>query len=591
MSPMARHAWLALPLILFLSGALTGLESHGLYMDGVNPDYLVARWLGEARTEIRPWVLPGNLLLGRFPLLIQLYHGALPFWLGLPGYLLLGTDVAAVRMVHAGFGLLVLGGLYAFLMAFGARRMAAIAALCVLALDPSFLLAFRTQFYITLLPLAFVLASAALTECCGGRWAKLAAGFCAGLAVYGYFIHGMFLPVLLIHAALRMRERRDAQGFCLWLLGAALGGTPYPLGYAAAAASYGFMPAALVMALAWLGGLGFLAWLTTRGRPLRWLALATGLGVLALMIGASTLPRASLLAPLTQHLASLEPGRSILTWGERVALLAGLARLALDGGGEAVLLHAAMPGGHAALRLWLLLAILTLGAAALLWRRSPGWARGPLLVLGLMAAHLPLALAFGDRLWVQHLVAMPVLLAALLGLALQAQRGRLAVLALLVLPLGVPLGALGAWDRHAVLRELERTGGVGLASDAITRFSREVARTLPNAVVRAPDWGVSMPFVMITGGRVAIQPDAPPAAMQADLCAGRPVVLVLLAQGAEARMAAFAGTLGPARIARYEQRDGRPVLVSASWLPPNACGARADAATNPATAPAPAGAR
>lgn len=587
---MERHAWLCLPLALFLAGALTGLESHGLYMDGVNPDYLVARWLGEARTEIRPWVLPGNLLLGRFPLLIQLYHGALPFWLGLPGYLLLGTDVAAVRMVHAGFGVLVMGGLYAFLMAFGVGRLAAIAALCVLALDPAFLLSWRTQFYITLLPLAFVLTSAALTEAGGGRWSRLAAGFCAGLAVYGYFIHAIFLPVLLIHAALRLWPARDGRGLALWLLGAALGGSAYPLGYAANAASYGFIPAAIGFACAWLGVLGFLAWSTTRARPLRWLVLAGALGGVTLAGMVLAVPadmRAHLLSPFTQHLATLEPGRSMLTLAERLGNFIHLLRLAVDGGGGAsVLLPAALPETHGMPRLALLLAVLAAGAASLLWRRETS--RAGVLVLALLAAHVPLALAFGDRLWVQHMVAGPVLLSALLAIALDALRPSARLVALLVLV--APLGALNALDRSATLAALERTGGAGLSSDALTRFARDVLRDWPRAVVRAPDWGVTMPFVMITGGDVAIQPDAPLDAMRQDLCAGRPVVLVLLAERTDARLAGYTEALGPARITFYAQRDGTPVLLSAAWAP-GACVSPSGGATHSAPAPAPEAAR
>lgn len=48
----------------------------------------------------------GNYI-GGFPLLIALYHGALPFWFGLPFCAVFGTGLLGVRVAHAAFALLV----------------------------------------------------------------------------------------------------------------------------------------------------------------------------------------------------------------------------------------------------------------------------------------------------------------------------------------------------------------------------------------------------------------------------------------------------------------------------------------------------
>ncbi len=96
--------------------ATRAIELPGVYMDAVNPDYLVARVLNWRREPMTAWVLPGNYLLGaRFPILVSLYHGSQHFWLGLPLFWLLGTTVESLRIVHALFGLGVLAALYALL--------------------------------------------------------------------------------------------------------------------------------------------------------------------------------------------------------------------------------------------------------------------------------------------------------------------------------------------------------------------------------------------------------------------------------------------------------------------------------------------
>ena len=132
----------------------------GVFLDAVNPDYLVVRVLTWHREPMAAWVLPGNHLLGaRFPVLTSLYHGTQHFWLGLPLFWLLGTTVESLRIVHALFGLGVLAALYALLASAGVRPWLATLATGALAIDPVFLFAFRTQSYITMSPVAWLLLS------------------------------------------------------------------------------------------------------------------------------------------------------------------------------------------------------------------------------------------------------------------------------------------------------------------------------------------------------------------------------------------------------------------------------------------------
>ncbi len=93
--------WLtgALVVCALFAGVLLDMDLPGVYMDAVNPDYLAAPILHPGR-RIDVWALPGNLIMGRFPVLTSLYHGTGQLWFGLPFFALLGTSVTSLRIVH-----------------------------------------------------------------------------------------------------------------------------------------------------------------------------------------------------------------------------------------------------------------------------------------------------------------------------------------------------------------------------------------------------------------------------------------------------------------------------------------------------------
>ena len=144
-APAAPAAWRVFvpALILFSLGAVTNITVPGIYMDAVNPDYMVVRVLNPA-TSVPIWVLPGTMLFGLFPVLGQIYHGALPFYIGLPVYAVFGTGVVGVRLANLLFGLIVLAASASFLRAFRVNGYIAGFCLAALALDPEFLFSFRT---------------------------------------------------------------------------------------------------------------------------------------------------------------------------------------------------------------------------------------------------------------------------------------------------------------------------------------------------------------------------------------------------------------------------------------------------------------
>src|SRR5208282_972642 len=293
--------------LLFCLGSAYLIDLPGIYMDAVNPDYMVVHILHPLATNLPVWSMPGNMLLGRFPLVGGIYSGALPLYLGLPIYWVFGTGIEGIRLSHMVFGLVVLTGGAAFLRAWNVRPLIVAIALCALALDPAFLFAWRTQFYITLLPLAPLFASVALTQStreAASRRTAVLAGLLAGIACYGYFIFGFLVPTAFVHAWIV--SRRSGQVTVIWWL---------------AGFAMGVAPHALAAALLWH---------------------ATG--------GA-----ADFIAYIRGTLASLSPGQSHLALFQRVTLFFDYVRLSVLGYGPKAMMIQQYPSSAPTLRLVLLL--------------------------------------------------------------------------------------------------------------------------------------------------------------------------------------------------------------------------------------------
>ncbi len=184
--------------------AMHQLTLSGVYMDEVSPDFYVVRMLNWGAPPIPPDLLPGNYLFDRFPILTSLQHGTQTIWLGLPAFWFFGTNVAGLRITHALFAVGILAALYALLCASGVRRWWAAVACAAIAVDPTFVYAFRTQSYLSLSPVAWLLVSLwALQRAAGStaerrrRWIA-ASGLTAGLAFSGYFIYLFFAPAIAL---------------------------------------------------------------------------------------------------------------------------------------------------------------------------------------------------------------------------------------------------------------------------------------------------------------------------------------------------------------------------------------------------------
>ncbi|MBB2167643.1 hypothetical protein HLH36_04605 [Gluconacetobacter aggeris] len=519
------------PLFLFCIGAMTDISVPGIYMDAVNPDYAVVGVLNPA-SRIESWFLPGTLLFGRWPMLGQIYHGALPFYVGLPFYALFGTGVEGIRLTNMIFGCLVILGAGAFLRAAGVRLLFASLCLMLLALDPEFLFSFRTQFYITLLPIAAVFASAALVDArreAPPRLVVCLAGLFAGLACYGYFIFLFLVPALALLALYRWRDLPRAR-LLLWPVGFCVGVAPYLIG--------------VIAILSATGGLrGFVTFM--RG-----------------------------------YLASLQVQHSQLSLLQRMHFFDYLVHGSLlDFGPSLMMLHVMTPLEAPGWKLVLLLLVPALAVLSGIAR--PRRIAGLLFIAGLLAGFLLLVLVFGNRLWFHHAaLLLPVLYA---GLALALERltrcvpTRAAGVAVMICVIAVvPLLIANASDRQAVFLRLEATGGVGLSSDAIDRFAEDALRETDATHVFFPDWGAFMQFAMLTRGSIPYSTDFSPGEAKAMLCSGQDAELVVMAGKADGRLQQWNLALGwPVTTSIYAQRDNKPVLLVERWKaaqrPPGLC--------------------
>jgi hypothetical protein len=497
----------------------------GIYMDSVNPDYMVVQLLNRHSQPIAPWLLPGNLLFERYPVLISFYHGSQQLWLGLPFFKLFGTHAAGIRATHAMFAVGVLATLY-LLLARGAMKPWQAALACgALAIDPSFSYAFRTQSYITLAPAAWLFMALLCLLRAGrtGAWAYpwlFASGVLYGLAIVGYFVYAFFAPAMIY--ALWVMRPAATRAWLAWLvvaLGLLVGGSPYIAGYALLAYTMGGVQQA------W-------DYFQQTQRALNAFSEQPEFLVRVEHLAATI---DSVFANWFHHTLIFGEHGTVPAAGYKVALLLG-----------------------APLALWL----------RLQWRRAAPFLLRLFVALGL--SFVLIAAFFGTRLSGHHfMVLLPLSYGALaLGLAAMshAPPSWRKVSTVFVPPLVMLIGFnVGGQVKEGV--RLHETRGVGLYSDAINRLAADLDAAPRKPFVYFPDWGLQMPVALLTGGRVGLDSvENLPAARQ-KLCSGTDVAVAFVTGDRAARIAAYQQALrwdAPA-VKPYAQADGAVVFELATF--------------------------
>lgn len=536
--------WLAalLAILVLAAGFSRDFRLPGLYMDSINPEYMaVLALVDEARADTPVQVLPGNLIAGKYPVLAgSYYHGPLQYYVALPFYAALGTDLAAARIVQLNYGVLVLLAMALVLLKARVAPAFAAAGLVLLALDPAFVLTLKTQAYNVTWPLAWLFLAVAVVEHWAGRrlaptWRQsLATGLLAGIAFFCYFVFMFFLPALAFYLASQLRavgtrDWKQVLGvLALHGAGFSAGGALYLWGYQRSAAA--------------MGG---------------WDRFIAGFH--------GTVERLVIEAPQ----ATL-PGKFATSWRSIRRALDDewVSRMVLKSPGSDLL-------GDTKLVLVLLVPLVLLAVLRAMKLRSRLL---ELCVLGTVSYAVVGTLVAGTRLGPYHFslllpllylgiaaglsTAWPRIRAAAGGMRQAGTAGVAVLCAVLVFDSLAGHAAFSA--------KLRQTGGFGFYSDAVTAYA-ERALAEPGATsYYFPTWGMVMPFVYLTGGREPTRMREPAMdEVRAAVCNDSAVEVAYLVVGGGADFAArssAAGGLQPS-LHTLDSRDGLPVIEVVRFEP------------------------
>ncbi len=530
----ARHKiWLGFiaVAVVHFAGTLHLIDLPGVYMDAVNPDYMVVKILNPHHASIVAWLIRDNYIADRFPVLVQMYHGSLTFWFGLPLYWLFGTTVEGLRLTHATFALAVLASLYAVLIRSKLTSWQAALACIALAVDPAFSFAFRSSTFIIVSNDALILLSLFLLLPLDAASVKhsaalrlAASGFFAGLAVFGYFVFAFYVPVLLVAAAAIHSTDTivtKVQAALQWLAGAMLGASGYMLGYG--------------LILREVGSVGEL-W--------RFLMQLQGeLGAFSSSISiADRLEYAFSRVILIISNTSLH---SQMFWDLRP-----------------------VPGSAAK-------ELLVLGFPFVLWllsERTGTASASQRTLLALPTMFFAASLLFGDRLNWHHFSSIVPFLYGALAIGLHRTGAAYRIWSrrqqpLLIVTLAI-LCALNISGQVHTRTLLAKSGGRGLMSDAINRFAADLNAAPSKPHLFLPDWGLLFPVQFLTAGSVPTHANEHFSLARALLCEGKEVTVALMEGERSKRFAAWRANLGgwPSySTVAYRDRTGSVVFEAMTF--------------------------
>jgi hypothetical protein len=458
------------------------------------------------------------------------YHGVQNYYVAIPVLAFLGSSVTSIRLAQALFGVIIVAASTAIVSRL--TRSGALALACGLAIatDMAFIGSFRDQNYIVLGGFAWLTVALLILmpeTPTGTSHAGISnrrvfwSGLFCGLAAYGYFVQLFFYPAMLVITLKQAASRKPALAF--WCVGVGVGLVPYMLGYLSMYLAVGGFQELMQTIHR---GLNTLQPLHGSGSPLKNLSIVFGFANLA----------------VTNH------ENEMMTLGAS--------------------LHSAW--GSAKIYFLVVSALAMLGSLAVsMYRRRHD-------NLDLMMVLLPLSYAavasvFGRRLGAHHFALLTpltyILLALLLGriVSALAKTGRQPLRKMLILGLAV-LGLGGNFfQQQQYFNELERTGGVGRSSNALTTMAEQALDTGQQAVYAFPEWGFFMSFALLTENRVPYLLDISPASIAAAHAANPNRPEIRLVYWNDKNRHAYTGALAAAGVhtvgeTDFMQRDGKQVF-------------------------------
>lgn len=508
--------------MLFLLCSLRSIGLPGLYMDEVNPDYLAARILHPGLHN-PVYELPTLF----FNILGNYYHGVQNFYLAIPVLAFLGSSVTSIRLAQTLFGMIIVATGTTIVSRLTRSNVLALACGLSIATDMAFIGSFRDQNYIVLGGFAWLTVSllillpntATATDDAGisNRRVFLSGLFC-GLAAYGYFVQIFFYPAMLVITLRQAAFRKKA--LASWCLGLAAGLAPYMFGYLSMYLAVGSF---LQLMQSIHSGFSTLQPLQGSGSPLRNLGIVFGFAKMA----------------VTNH------ENEIMTLGTS--------------------LHSAWGNVKIYLLVVSALAMIGLLATSVYRRRKDNL---DLMMVFLPLSYVAVASIFGSRLGAHHFALLTpltyILLAVLLGRIISAlsrtgcyRLGKTLLLSLTMLALGANFV-----QQQRYFNELERTGGVGRSSNALTIMAEQALSNGQQAVYAFPEWGFFMSFALLTENRVPYLLDISSASIAAAHAANANRSEIRLVYWSKKDRSIYIAALAAAGIPTvsetdFMQRDGR----------------------------------
>lgn len=487
----------AAPLVLFILMALQMIELPGLYMDAINPEYMIAEIINSENPVFDKWLLPGNVIGGRFPVFSgPMYHGSLQVYATLPFLYVFGIELHVFRYFQVAVGLSVV-----LLTVAIAKRVCVegkfaqwipLVVGLLVATDPILIFGLRTQAYSLIFPLPLMLLSWILLDMHLHRSTTnlekyalpFASGFLIGFAVFSYFVYAFFIPVIFLflvsgsvnHGNFRFRF----QTATIWIVGVLIGVSGFFVG--------------LVLLIKSLGGVN---------ETLQWWG---GISPQLKVLGESQnfFERTASVATDFHSVVNTDwLFRTILKEYHEIQLLVWLK--------------------------WVLFAFSAYAAFAL------GKSRLYKYLLASLLGYLGAALIFGGRLSGHHYT----LLVPIVYFSIAVSGGFLFVFRdnenkSVCCTVGVNLILKSLWAVGVIaifcfnlvlgdkfLARMDTTGGGGLYSDAINKFSKEILERDIDSMVYMPDWGYRMPFAFLTKGLVEYNARVDPFRIYSNSCANR----------------------------------------------------------------------
>lgn len=472
-------ACLLIPALIFIAFGLREPGLPGLYMDSVNPDYLAARLLGSG-LQIPAWIYPDNLLSGnRFPLLNSLYGGNFSAYLGLPFFWIFGFGPGEVRVFHCLLALTLLAAMAWCLRQWRVSGLVCIVFTSLLAADPGFVHAWRTQYYLQLFPLIFMWLGLGLLGKAQNRKEALPssdrttfyAGVLLGFAAYGYFVFAFYAAAIFVAHVLMNRKSPDSSRDARPLLGGIfLGFAPYLYAHLSIAVKTGLN--------------GYISNLK---------GLQTTYGVIDSHQG-GILDRVMLIGDRLNRLIAGSGVEEMIFGGAS----AGPTRMRVG-----ILVFALVP----------VLFMLVHVASRLAARARPqpengsGAARLRCTLLLVILSHLVLGLAIGKPLGLQHYIMLAPIFYALSAALIprepvfRTNPGRKKILSGAFLALALLALAFNLSGTTRISARLHKEGGSGFYSDAINITSDYLSGLPGDTAILFPQWGYWMGVTAAIGPR------------------------------------------------------------------------------------------